>query len=175
MAKINSKKKGNRGEIEVVHILEKRFGEGKFKRTPSSGAYVGGKNREGCKNLPWEARIVLASDIIVPMEFKFIIEHKFYADISFWELFSEKSNWQEWIDQADGDATFVERQPLIVIKYNQHKRIALIKKEYLLKEIERMKINFDTKEFTWRGYSVVQFEDLLKLPNDFWLSGDING
>jgi hypothetical protein len=124
MAK-NSKKKGNRGELELVHILDDKFGEGTFKRTPSSGAYTGGKNREGAKNLSWEAKMTLASDLITPMDFNFIIEHKFYADISFWELFSDKSNWNEWLKQVEDDAAFVDRIPLLVIKYNRHERIAL--------------------------------------------------
>jgi hypothetical protein len=159
---MNSKKKGDRGELELVHILEKRFGDGKFKRTPSSGAYTGGKNRELSKNLPFEAKIVLASDIITPMNFNFIIEHKFYNDISFWELFSNKSNWNQWIKQAEGDSKFVEKEPLIVIKYNRHKRICLIKSEVLKK--------YDKIEFIWKDYAIITLENLLKLPDEFWFA-----
>ena len=44
---INSKKKGNRGEREAKDILNERFkGLAVFSRTPMSGAYVGGANRE---------------------------------------------------------------------------------------------------------------------------------
>lgn len=169
---INSKKKGNRGELEFVHILCDRFGEGKFKRTPSSGAYTGGKNREAAKNLPWEAKITLASDIITPANFRFIVEHKFYGEISFWELFSDKSNWNDWADQACGDAEFVNKQPLIVIKYNRHNRIALVNKNLLPQE------NPIRTWFIWPhnqiDFAVVEAEELIKLPDDFWFE-EMNG
>jgi hypothetical protein len=180
----NSKKKGNRGENQLVHILEEAFGEGQFKRTPSSGAYTGGKNREVAENLPWEAKITLVSDIITPSDFNFVLEHKFYAEANFWDLFSDKSNWNEWITQVQDDAKFVNKVPLLVIKYNRHKRIALIpyitllsyginkgSEGYELQKIDTElieKINLIAKKFIWRGYSVVELEDLLSLPKDFW-------
>lgn len=174
---INSKKKGNRGELELVHILEEKFGEGRFKRTPSSGAWTGGKNREGCENLPWEAKITLVSDIITPSNFNFVIEHKFYADISFWELLSEKSNWSDWLNQVEGDANFVKKVPLLVIKYNRHDRIALIPFADLMKyAINKEKSDSDlakkihetAKRFVWRSYSIVSLQFLLDLPQNFW-------
>lgn len=161
----NSKKKGNRGENQLVHILEEFFGEGQFKRTPSSGAYTGGKNREGAENLPWEAKITLASDIITPSNFNFVIEHKFYAEANFWDLFSDKSKWNEWVEQVEGDANFVNKVPLLIIKYNRHQRIALIPYEILKSRNEAL-----AKRFIWKGYSVVELEDLLRLPKDFWFS-----
>ena len=159
----NSKKKGNRGENQLVHILEEAFGEGQFKRTPSSGAYTGGKNREGAENLPWEAKITLASDIITPSNFNFVIEHKFYAEANFWDLFSDKSNWNEWIEQVEGDAKFVNKVPLLIIKYNRHKRIALIPYDFL-ETADRVLAN----NFIWKSYSVIELDDLLSLPKDFW-------
>jgi hypothetical protein len=185
---MNAKKKGNRGELELVHILEEKFGEGRFKRTPSSGAHTGGKNKEAAKNLPWEAKITLVSDIITPSNFNFVIEHKFYAEANFWDLFSDKSKWNEWVEQVRSDAEFVEKVPLLVIKYNGHKRIALIptlnlrsyaSKIYtdskgLNQELEQ-KIIHTSWKFTWNGYSVVQFQDLLDLPKDFWFTEGDNG
>lgn len=175
----NSKKKGNRGENQLVHILEEAFGEGQFKRTPSSGAYTGGKNREGAENLPWEAKITLASDIITPSNFNFVIEHKFYAEANFWDLFSDKSNWNEWIEQVEGDAKFVEKEPLLIIKYNRHKRIALVKKSYLEWFIRAKTDGYEEAAvkvfdlmsqyaFEWKRYLVFYLEDLLSLPKDFW-------
>lgn len=181
---INSKKKGNRGELELVHILEDKFGQGRFKRTPSSGAWTGGKNREGCENLPWEAKITLVSDLITPADFNFVIEHKFYADVSFWELFSEKSNWVCWLNQVEQDADFVNKSPLLVIKYNRHDRIALVSFADLVKyAMGKEKESPDlakhlhslAKTFVWHGYSVVPFAELLKLPQDFWFGGNSNG
>ncbi len=182
----NSKAKGNRGENQLVHILEDNFGKGKFKRTPSSGAYTGGKNRKGAENLPWEAKITLASDIITPADFNFVIEHKFYAEVNFWDLFSDKSNWNEWLEQVGGDAKFVGKIPLLVIKYNRHKRIALVPYMYITsyaisKNTEKdeatvidekliAKAHELARNFIWKGYSVVELEKLLSLPRDFWFN-----
>ena len=160
----NSKKKGNRGENQLVHILEEAFGDGQFKRTPSSGAYTGGKNREGAENLPWEAKITLVSDIITPSNFNFVVEHKFYESISFWELFSDKSNWNDWIKQVQDDANFVDKEPLLIIKYNRHKRIALVRHPYL------WKFNM-AADLIWKGFGVVELDELLKVaPREFWFA-----
>lgn len=171
----NSKKKGNRGENQLVHILCEHFGEGEFKRTPSSGAYTGGLNRESSKNLPWEAKITLASDIITPANFKFIIEHKFYESMNFWDLLSDKSCWNEWIKQAESDAKFIKKLPLIVIKYNRHQRIALTPYTYIMSYASQCpEANLLAKRFIWKSYSVVWLEDLLKLPRDFWFAEEGN-
>jgi hypothetical protein len=164
----NSKAKGKRGEQGLVIILNEAFGDRLFRRTPHSGAFVGGKNREISENLDYKEGYV--SDIITPANFNFILEHKFYNDISFWELFSDKSNWSQWIRQAEEDAAFVGKEPMVVIKYNRHKRIALVKSSYLM--------NFVTSLFIWKpensdhSYSVSYLENLLKLPRAFWFSED---
>ena len=181
MAK-NSKKKGNRGENQLVHILCEHFGEGRFKRTPSSGAYTGGQNRDLAQNLPWEAKITLASDIITPSNFNFILEHKFYESMNFWDLFSDNSKWKEWAEQAEGDASFVNKQPMIVVKYNRHDRIALVKSTYLMsKLLQYGNISIRPMLF-WspsggkETYSVTWLEDLLALPKDFWFTeGEVDG
>lgn len=174
MAK-NSKKKGNRGENQLVHILCEAFGDGRFKRTPSSGAYTGGQNREASVNLPWEAKITLASDIITPADFNFILEHKFYESMGFWDLFSEKSKWNEWVEQAEGDAAFVDKEPMIVIKYNRHDRIALVRSPYLMEKLRQHNksikpILFWTPAKADHAYAVVWLVDLLNLPRNFWFS-----
>ena len=172
---MNSKKKGNSGERQLVHILEKRFGDGKFKRTPSSGAYIGGKNRELSKNLPFEAKIVLSSDIITPINFSFIIEHKFYKEANFWDLFNESSNWNDWIKQAEEDSKFVNKEPLIVIKYNRHKRISMLRNNLLMDAMKKYQPQINYREFVWNGYAILAFEELLKLPNKFWFNEETNG
>ena len=154
--KLNSKSKGNRGELELVKILEKKFGKGRFKRTPMSGAYTGGANQELSENLSIEAKIVLVSDIITPIDFRYIIEHKFIKEASFWDLFNEGSDLNSWIEQATYDAKFVNKQPMIVIKYNRKKRIVYIKEclgDYI---------------FEYKGWHCYWLEDLLKLPETFF-------
>lgn len=166
---MNSKQKGKRGEGELVKILNDNFGDGRFRRVPFSGAITGGVNRESNKNIDFKE--ALTADIITPVNFNFVIEHKFYAEANFWDLFSDKSNWNEWLKQVEGDAEFVDKTPLLVIKYNRHKRIALVPYSIIAvyadikksKEIEDM-----SKKFIWKEYSVIALEDLISLPKDFW-------
>ena len=168
---MNSKQKGKRGESGLVHILNDKFGEGRFKRVPFSGAITGGKNRVANEN--FEMKEAYTSDIAAPSDFNFVIEHKFYAEASFWDLFSDKSKWNEWVEQVEEDAKFVKKEPLLVVKYNRHKRIALISSPYLRAEL--VKFDLDIRPLTvWiptgskTGYAIVILDDLLELPIDFW-------
>ena len=160
--KLNSKQKGNRGERELAKIFNKRFGEGLFKRTPMSGGFVGGGNQASAINLSEEAKITLVSDLITPINFKFIVEHKFYNGANFWDLLSYHSTWIHWIDQIEYDAKFVNKYPLIVVKYNRHKRIALVPEVLLMNE------EFTTPKLFWNQYRVILFDDLLKMDDDWW-------
>ena len=163
--KLNSKQKGNRGERELVKVLETRFGKGKFKRTPQSGAHVGGLNQEMNENLPWEAKITLVSDIITPSNFIFVLEHKYYEGANFWDLFNEKSELKDWLRQVELDASFVNKQPMLVCKYNRKQRIVYVKK-YSKICWDFAKFSFFLDGKTWYCYWL---EDLLKLDNVFWM------
>jgi hypothetical protein len=125
--KINSKNKGSSGERELCKILNNRFGLGLFSRVPMSGAYTGGKNRTKTSNLSNSAKDTLSGDIITPDNFKFSIEHKFYKEASFWDLFNDNSNLKSWFIQCEGDAKFIEKEPMLIVKYNNKKRIVYIK------------------------------------------------
>ena len=68
--KVDGKKKGNRTELDLVKILNKRFGTG-FSRSVGSG------NRWSQVNhLPKHARDVFSGDLVVPEGFLFTIESK---------------------------------------------------------------------------------------------------
>lgn len=153
---IDSKAKGNRGELELVKIFEKKFGKGKFKRSPQSGAHVGGLNRELNENLSIEAKITLVSDIITPIDFAFVIEHKFYNKASFWDLFNEKSELNKWLEQVEGDAKFVNKKPMLVVKYNRKPRIAYVR------------LDDRSYVFEYRNWFCYLLEELLKRDNNFW-------
>ena len=158
MKKINSKKKGSRTELELVKILEERFGKGRFKRTPQSGAHVGGKNQEGATNLPFEAKITLVSDLIVPVDFRFVIEHKSYKEASFWDLFNEWSDLHDWLLQVEDDAKFVDREPMLIVKYNRKKRITYTKR----------KSRFPGYIFKHNGWYCYLLKPLLEQNDSFW-------
>jgi len=157
MAKINSKKKGNRGELECVKILTENLGEG-FARVPSSGAWGGGQNRELRENMSYEQKLTLVADIMAPPNFNFVLEHKFYEEASFWDLFNESSNLNEWIKQVSSDADFVEKDPMLIVKFNRHKRIVFIREKY------------NDYIFEWKGWFCFNFQTLLDRDRSFWFS-----
>lgn len=157
--KINSKKKGNRNELEFVKILNSTIGEGKniFSRTPSSGAWGGGENRERREDMNIEAKISLVSDVITPIDFKFVLEHKAYNNVSFWDLFNKSSNFIDWTKQVESDAEFVNKLPMLIMKFDRKKRIVFIKDK------------FDYYIFEWNGWHCYWLNDLLeKQPKDYW-------
>jgi hypothetical protein len=128
MGKINSKNKGNSNERECVKILNEKFGDKLFARAVSSGAWIGAGNRGRADTLTEEQRLAFASDLICPTNFRFVIEHKAYKDeATIWDFFNEKSNLKKWFEQVESDAEFVHKQPMLVIKYNNKKRIVFIK------------------------------------------------
>ena len=109
--RINGKKKGNRGELDCVNILKKRFPGKIFSRTMGSGNYTGGKNAYHAKTLTEEQILLFAGDIRCPKEFKFCIEHKFYAKIDFYDLFNKSSDLYKWYEQSETDAKLLNKFP----------------------------------------------------------------
>lgn len=116
--KINGKNKGNRFERELAKKFESHFGF-QFRRTPQSGAYVGGNNRGSF--LREDVTEILAGDLIAgDPDFPFCVEAKNYKDEpQFHQLLQNKSIvFDEWIKQATADADDINKIPLIVFKIN---------------------------------------------------------
>ena len=157
MAKINSKQKGSSNERECCKILNERFGEKLFARILSSGAWVGGKNRGNADVLTDEQTLAFCSDIICPVWFRYIIEHKAYADkATIWDFFNDSSNLNQWFSQVQGDADFAKKEPLLIVKYNNHKRIVF--------SHDRI----DGYVFEYRGWFCYTLDKLLSLPDEFF-------
>lgn len=154
--RINSKQKGNTNEREFAKIMNDRFGENKFRRTPMSGAFTGGQNRTAGEFLTYEQKLAFASDIIAPVNFKFILEHKAYGETSFWDLFNASSPINDWIKQVESDAEFVNKKPLIVAKYNGKKRIVYTKEKV------------ENYIFEFKGWYCLWLTDFLTLPEEFF-------
>lgn len=155
---INSKKKGNHGELECVHILNDRFVGYTFARSVQSGAYTGGLNRGRAAALTEEQMLVFSGDIRIPKDFNFTIEHKFYAEASFWDLFNDGSDLHAWMEQAQSDADAVGKKPMLVVKYNNKKRIVFIHEKPM------------DEVFSHRGWNCYWFEDLLSLDDSFFFT-----
>lgn len=154
--RINSKTKGSQNEREFAKILNTRFGENKFRRTPMSGAFIGGQNRAVGAFLSEEQKLAFASDIITPVNFKFVLEHKAYETPSFWDLFNASSPLNDWMLQVQADADFVHRKPIIIVKYNGKKRIVYVKEKV------------ENYIFEFKGWYCIWLEDLLAMPESFF-------
>lgn len=171
---INSKRKGNSSENEVRKILDERFSFTNFHRSPSSGAFVGGSNFYRKEELNKSQNLVFVGDIYCSREdFKFTIEHKAYAEASFWDLFNESSDLHSWMKQAEHDAESVGKQPMLIVKYNFHDRIVYLKKNYIdsldCSNLETYAI------FSHNGWYCFWFEDLLKETDSFFFEEENNG
>jgi hypothetical protein len=155
--KINSKNKGSNNERETAKILNVRFGEELFGRAVSSGAWVGGNNRYRASVLTEEQRLAFTSDLICPVWFRFVIECKAYADkATIWDFFSESSDINKWIEQVQNDADFAKKEPLIIAKYNNHKRIV-----FTCDKIEGY-------VFEYKGWYCLYLEEFLKQPDEYF-------
>lgn len=171
---INSKRKGNSSENEVRKILDERFSFTNFHRSPSSGAFVGGSNFYRKEELNKSQNLVFVGDIYCSREdFKFTIEHKAYAEASFWDLSNESSDLHSWMKQAEHDAESVGKQPMLIVKYNFHERIVYLKKNY----VDSLDCsNLDTYAiFSHNGWYCFWLEDLLKETDGFFFEEENNG
>lgn len=161
--KINCKKKGNAGELQLVHILNERFPSYTFARTVQSGAYIGKSNVTRAESLTEDQILIFAGDIRVPKNLRFTIEHKAYAEASFWDLFNESSDLHSWMQQAQHDAETVGKQPMLIVKYNNKKRIVYLKKDYVDSLGSKSNI-----VFSHNGWNCYWLEDVLKEPDSFF-------
>jgi len=110
--RINSKKKGNRAELELAKILTKRFGVPFARVGASSGARV--KNTK----LPDNAVLVMTGDIIIPDGFRFgTIEVKSRKHAINYRV--QNKALDDIIEQAENDAVLTGKPPLICIKTNR--------------------------------------------------------
>lgn len=172
---IQSKKKGNRGELELSHILNERFEGYTFARSVQSGAYIGQSNAYRANSMTEEQKLVFAGDIRVPTNFKFTIEHKAYAEASFWDLFNDSSDLHSWMKQAEHDAESVGKQPMLIVKYNFHERIIYVKKEFMEDYQKHWGFGLDPI-FTHNGWECYWFKEFLnELPNSFFFEEENNG
>lgn len=170
----NSKKKGNRGELDCVNILKKRFPGKIFTRTMGSGNYTGGKNAYHAETLTEEQILLFAGDIRCPKEFKFSIEHKFYAKIDFYDLFNKSSDLYKWYEQSVTDAKLLNKSPLLIVKTNQHKRIAFVMMDDILNYRKNNLERTPSPVFIHEGRACYWLEELLKFKDSFFFEDVIN-
>lgn len=158
--KINCSRKGKARERELCKILTKRF-EMPFSRTIGSG------NRWSQASLSAAAIQVFSGDLVTPENFVFTIESKGgYDDVDLVSVFDGgHSQIDEFIEQAQFDADRCGRKPMVVWKKNRKPIVAL------LKTVDIPHQNWEYRLF-YRDWSMVNFDELLKVGNIFWFRSD---
>lgn len=124
--RIRSKQKGNGFEGTVAKKLSAALQPLNFIRTPGSGARVGGKNFETIGKLFGEDALKIFVGDVVPVnerqekvQFLFSLECKFYASQDpFTSLVANTANLFKWFKEAVDDASKVDKQPMLVFKWN---------------------------------------------------------
>jgi hypothetical protein len=155
--KVNSGRKGDRGEHGVIDLLTERF-HMPFSRVPDSGA------RMSQVALPEELKQAYVGDIVVPPNFKFCIECKngYDDDISLENIiFKNRKNavLDGFLEQAQRDADRVGKKPMLCWKKTSKPYLAFTK-EYKVSEYG----------LYYRDWVACQLTDLLKLPDDIFLA-----
>lgn len=167
--KIKSGRKGKRIERLLCKLLNDRFSDlleahkdwGNFSRTIGSG------NRWGQNvQLSQEAQNTFGGDVVCPPTFKFVVESKGgYDDIDLVSVFDEGHyEIDNWISQAEDEAERTKRLPVIVWKKNRKPQIAIVRNEDLPDTMDRV------YELRYREWSMVAFDDWIKLPDDYFFS-----
>lgn len=127
---MNAKNKGNSFERKIANLLSNKFEptynkSQAFRRNPDSGSYFGGLN-ESRMDTHHESSVIIG-DIITPNDFMFTIECKHYQsppNIS-GLILQSIPQWDKWIEQAENDATKVNKNFLLIIKYNRVPEIVI--------------------------------------------------
>lgn len=110
--RINSRKKGARGEKHALEVLQ-NWTNKKFGRVPSSGG------------LNWKNQMS-SGDVICITDghyFPYTVEVKNYRDINFAHLFTtDKADILKFWQQAERDAARVNKVPLLMMRYDGLKK-----------------------------------------------------
>ena len=169
--RLNSKSKGNRGELRIAKILTEKLGMGAFSRTPNSGGF------STSHVLSEEAKLCLSGDLIAPVpNFAFSIENKCGYDIDLSKILSNKPQIKqigEFLEQACIDAEKTARTPMVIYTRDYREPLAIIplNKKPDIDTSSFMVFTHEIEGFPlWDQWIVLVLEDLLdKSPREFFL------
>jgi Holliday junction resolvase len=161
--KINSKRKGNKIELELTKILTAHFGK-TFTRSVGSG------NRWGQVSfMPSHAKATLTGDICAPEGFLWVIECKGgYEDkIDMNNILEGCTQLDKFIEQSDNDVVNSGgRKPLLVWKRSHKPWLAMVRGTDISPELFVNRIHYSDRV-------IVRLDDLLGVyGNDFWFEGE---
>ena len=157
----NSRTKGNSFERKVCHILNTHFNTTEFMRSPGSGAF------STTHKLP--DHLKFSGDLITPKSFRFIIEcKKGYNKENLGSIFNLKSELQNFIFQADRDASKIQKQFLIVFQQDRKDILCLFSRDDNLTLADKA-LSLDYLQLKTQGktYIVCRLGDILFYTRKF--------
>lgn len=165
--RINSKNKGSGFERDIAKLLSETLAPLKFRRTPQSGAIVGGNNFATTGNLFNQQGLTLFVGDVSPCNdgedgnhFRFVVETKFYKDQDTLEhLLTGKAKVFGWLDEVDVDKVKVGKEGIVIMKFNGKKPMFAVRANVCVPTIETMVV----------GDAKIGFlSELLKVP-EWWV------
>lgn len=161
--RINSKQKGGRFERKIADLFNQKFNTKDFCRTPGSGAFA------TTHSLPDHLKIY--GDLITPKNFKYIFELKSgYNKEGICNIFHSNSILSDMIAQVTRDSRKSKKDFLLIIANDRKDPIVIMPYDEDIKKY--VYYNYLFGEINKEPYSILKLEDLLKLPNEFFLSQD---
>ena len=158
--RINSKKKGNSFEGQIGKILADKLKPLKFRRSQSSGAILGGENTKFLDQFSNDAKCLFVGDVVPTNEtdvarehgwkFKFTLECKFYKSCDNLEHLFNNTKIKGWIEQAISDALKVNKEPLLIFKFNRTDTYCAVPSKNLIPSsvTRTVKVKFSADEFS---------------------------
>lgn len=181
--KINSKKKGNRWELQVCKMFGSAFND-EFRRVPLSGGFVGGSNRFRNYFVNENAQSQLTGDIITPTWFNFIIECKNYNDSpKLHNLLSiGDRDLDDWLKQAKDEARTAKKDWLIIFNMtSKRKNFAAIdfdRFHSLLNQLDQKgaedapRIVYPNNYIVYKGTLILDLDQFVKKYISFYFPSD---
>lgn len=121
--RVDSKAKGKTFERKIAKLLSEWFYSfsgipNGFLRAPLSGASWGGANR--AKLSGTSKNLQQPGDILTPEGCAVVIECKHYKEAPKLNhaIMGDALQWHQWWEQVGGDAVNCDREPMMVVKYN---------------------------------------------------------
>lgn len=163
--RINSSRKGKRGERDLCRILSERFGLPFAKRPDEFGSGGWSTTHETVQEgLDLDH---MAGDILTPKGFRFCIENKLGYDLEILNLLPganrkrDRTLLDSFVAQAERDSARVGKEPLVIYKKDRCPHLAGIPKKILP--------NHNLVPFLeYNGYLWFSLDSLLTLPDDFF-------
>jgi len=162
---MNSKRKGNTGELFFAKLFSKTFGK-TFRRVPASGAH--GTVLAGT-DIRQDAKEILSGDLICPPDFKFSVEIKTRANFNFWDLLNEdETEIDDWIKQARQEAEIAKKEFLLIVKVNNKKPFVFFNPSGLAGFPLPNGVNI-----VYKNCFIIRLDYLLNLPKEFFFAKTI--